>query len=293
MRHAILALATALLPAAALADGHTLQNSRLTLLFGSSTTGYTTKDADRVDAITWIDSAGTAVANYITQANPACSDPTEFFGQAYGNGGSSRPYAVIGGVIGKWSGKGASSGKTSIKNPTACSSQLDALTTTSYTLSNKAALADTLEIARTLKFTGAAATGDMRAYVVRTPLQNYPSTIYLDKSGALQTASAGNCGGNCVITDWNGKWMAQDSGTGTGIAIFRKPNAKYPAEITVDSDGASSSNASAITLIQPAKGWAGLKVTETEYLCFYDATSWTASAQKAGKPPVGCTGVPH
>jgi hypothetical protein len=42
----------------------------------------------------------------------------------------------------------------------------------------------------------------------------------------------------------------------------------------------------------PLNGWRG-KVTETEYLCFYDAQSWTAADQGAGKPPAGCTGVPH
>jgi hypothetical protein len=287
------ALALGMAPASALADGHSLQNSRLTFLFGSSSTGYTTDNADRVDAITWINSAGTPVANYITQAAPACNDPTEFFGEAYGNGNNSLPFAVIRGDMSKWSGSGASKGKTAVKSLTACGVSLDASTTSRYTLSAKSGLVNALEVARTFSFVASASAGDMRAYVARVPLQNYPTVVYLDGSGTLQTVSASGCGFNCVITDWNGKWMAEDSGTGQGIAIFRKPNAAFPAEITVDWDDDSYSNASAITLIQPAGGWSGLTVHETEYLCFYDATSWTAAQRAAGVPPAGCSEVPH
>jgi hypothetical protein len=293
MRTAILIMAAGLMPAAAWADGHTLQNHRLLFLFGSTSTGYSTADADRVDNITWVNSAGTVVENYITQADPACNDPVEFFGEAYGNGANAVPYAVIRGVTSTWTGTSATRGRTSITSLSACGASLDTTTKSTYVLSNNRTLVNTLKITRSFKFVRAASMGDFRPYVVRVPLGNYPYTIYPDSTGAVQTVSAGSCGFDCIVTDWNGKWMADDSGTGQGVAIFRAANAAYPAELTIDWDEDSHSNVSAITLIQPTAGWSRKSVTETEYLCFYDATSWTASQRAAGVPPTGCEGVPH
>lgn len=293
MRIPILILVAGLAPATAWADGHTLHNHRLLFLFGSTSTGYSTADADRVDNITWIDSAGTTVANYITQAVPECNDPLEFFGEAYGSGANAVPYAVIRGVTSTWTGTSATKGRTAIKSLSACGATLDTTTKSAYTLSNNRKLVNALKVTRSFTFTATASMGDFRPYVVRIPLGNYPNTIYPDSTGAIQTVSASNCGFDCVITDWNGKWIADDSGSGQGIAIFRQPNAAYPAKITVDSDSDSNSNVSAITLIQPSAGWSGQTVTETEYLCFYDATSWTAAQRAAGVPPTGCAGVPH
>jgi hypothetical protein len=293
MRSSILILVAGLAPAAAWADGHTLHNHRLLFLFGSTSTGASTADADRIDNITWVDSAGTTVANYIAQAVIQCDDYLEYFGEAYGNGSNAVPYAVIQGVTGTWTGASPTKGRTAIKSLSACGASLDTTTKSTYTLSNDRKLVNTLKITRNFKFIKAASMGDFRPYVVRIPLGNYPDTIYPDSTGAVQTVSAGTCNYGCVVTDWNGKWMADDSGTGQGIAIFREPNAASPAELTIDWDGYSESNVSAITLIQPAAGWSGKSVTETQYLCFYDATSWTAAQRAAGTPPTGCAGVPH
>jgi len=293
MRCVIFILTASLATSHAWADGHTLHNSRLTFLFGSTTTGYLTADADRVDAITWVNSAGVAVANFITQAVPECGDPLEFFGEAYGNAGGSRPYAVVRGVASNWTGTGASKGTTSIKALTACGASLDATTKSSYELFTDKNLVNALKITRSFSFITGASSGDMRVYLARVPLANYPMVVYPDSTNAVQSVTTNDCGLNCVITDWNGKWMAEDTGAGQGIAIFRKPNAAFPAEITIDYDSDSASNASAITLITPAAGWSGIKVSETEYLCFYDATSWTAAHREAGVPPTGCGGVPH
>jgi hypothetical protein len=277
---------------AAFASGHTLQNSRLAFLFGSANNGYTTSDADRVDGITWIDSAGKPVANFIAQANPECNDPLEYFGEAYGNGDASRPYAVIHGVASNWSGASATAGTTKITSLTACSLSLDAKTTTEYSLSASPGLVNALKVTRIFTFVAKANGGNLRAYLARVPLATYPMIVYPDSANVVHSVSTTGCGFNCEVTNWNGKWMAEDTGSGQGIAIFRKTADAAPAEITIDYDSDSASNASAITLIQPAAGWAG-KVTETEYLCFYDATSWPVAKRAAGTPPIGCTGVPH
>ncbi len=132
----------------------------------------------------------------------------------------------------------------------------------------------------------------MRAYVPRLPLGTYPTTLAPNAAGVVQSYDVSQCPLNCTITDWNGKWMADDDGNGNGVVLFRSPKTNPPAQLTIDWDGSSFSNNSAITLTMPSAGWSGT-VSETEYMCFYDATSWPAKARKRGLPPIGCKGVPH
>jgi hypothetical protein len=73
--------------------------------------------------------------------------------------------------------------------------------------------------------------------------------------------------------------------------MFRDPSTNPPAQLTVDWDGSSSSNNSAITLTMPTDGWEGT-VSETEVMCFYDAKSWPAAKRDAGKLPQGCANAP-
>jgi hypothetical protein len=164
---------------ASAASGHTLQNTRLVILFGSNTNGYSATDADRVDAISWINSAGTAVTNLVTSGGALhCGDPQEFFGEAYGDNGDigvPRPNAVIGGVISKWTGKLPIKGATAIKSLTTCDSTLDATTSSHYALSTEANLINTLKVTRTFTFSANPSNGNLRAYVPRLPLAfNYP-----------------------------------------------------------------------------------------------------------------------
>jgi hypothetical protein len=281
---------------AALADGHTLHNARLSILFGSSSTGYTTNDADRVDAISWLNSAGAPVTNYVAVGGPThCGDPQEFFGEAYGDSGDTGvplPNIVIGGVTSTWIGTGARKGTTAIKSLTSCDETLDAKTATHYALPAGATLVNALMVARTFKFAPHPAAGNLRAYVARLRLGIYPSVLAPNAAGVVQTYAAANCPLNCTVSDWNGKWMADDDGNGNGVAIFRDPATNPPAQLTVDWDGYSSSNNTAITLTMPTGGFHGT-LTETEYLCFYDATSWPLKARNKGTPPKGCAGVPH
>jgi hypothetical protein len=281
------------------ADGHTLQNSRLTIVFGSSANGYTTNDADRVDAITWVNSAGTSFAYFVAAGGPLhCGDPQEFFGEAYGDYGVSGdigvpiPLAVVPGVTSTWTGTSATQGMTAIRSLASCDSTLDAKTRTTYTLSARPALVNSLKITRSFAFAKKPSAGNLRAYVARLSLGIYPVVLAPNAAGVVQTYSVIACPLNCTETDWNGKWMADDDGHGNGMAIFRSATTNPSAQLTIDYDGYSDSNNTAVTLIMPTAGWSGT-VTETEYLCFYDATSWPAAAQKNGRPPAGCTGVPH
>jgi hypothetical protein len=71
------------------------------------------------------------------------------------------------------------------------------------------------------------------------------------------------------------------------MVVFRDSSSTSPALLAVNSDSASNSNLTSIVLIQPGAGWQA-PVTETEWLCFYDPTTWTAAQQLAGTLPTGC-----
>jgi len=55
----------------------------------------------------------------------------------------------------------------------------------------------------------------------------------------------------------------------------------------MDNDGGGDSNATSISLVEPAGGWTGT-ITETQWLCFYDRKTWPAASQAAGELPKGC-----
>jgi len=72
--------------------------------------------------------------------------------------------------------------------------------------------------------------------------------------------------------------------------VLRATTDKPGAELEIDVDGLSGSNNTAIDLPQPAGGWTA-SITEVEYLCFYDTTTWPLSHRQAGKAvtlPAGC-----
>jgi hypothetical protein len=146
-----------------------------------------------------------------------------------------------------------------------------------------------MKIKRTFDFAGTALdnTNNLRAYVPRVSVSTYYEVIYPDSTGALQSINAGDCSTACEISNWNGKWFADDDGNGNGIVLIRDPSSTWPAEIAVDNDSDSASNLTSILLMRPEGGWSG-KLAETEYLCVYDSTSWPAANRANGELPTGC-----
>jgi hypothetical protein len=60
-----------------------------------------------------------------------------------------------------------------------------------------------------------------------------------------------------------------------------------PVQFTVNNDASSGSNLSSFVLVQPSGGWKA-PVTEIEYLCFADLTSWPQTMRDAATLPAGC-----
>src|SRR6201999_93081 len=152
---------------------------------------------------------------------------------------------------------------------------------TAYSLSASTRFQNMLTIKRAFNFSPGASsqTESLRAYTPRVGYNPYTNVIYRDSTGTLKTVPIVNCPSaktvNCEISDWSGKWFADDDGHGNGVMMIRGKASTAPAEIAMDYDSFSQSNVTSILLVKPAAGWSG-KLTEIEYLCFYDATSWTA-----------------
>ena len=275
----------------AFAAGHVLDNGRVHVVFADPASGYSTADSNRVDSISWTDPGGVSTANLVANGGPLhCNDPQEFFGQAYGDESDAHPFLVYGGNIASWRGPSGptSTGKTKVKTSVVCDAPPDGGTATTYTLAKTVDHINQLTVLRSFTFDKVSNTSDLRVYVPRLPMSQYPSVMWPNAAGAVQTEDVGNCGFNCVVTDWNGTWMAEQTAAGQGLMIIRDPAKGHPALLVFDYDSYSSSNNSAVALKLPAGGWSG-RYVEKENLCFYDQTTWSAARQAAGKLPIGCS----
>jgi hypothetical protein len=278
-------LACLALSSAGPAMANQLANSRITVEL--DTGGSTT--ADRVDSLVWIDSQGVATPNLaVSGGGPYCGDPLEFFGQSYGDVDGGGLYLVIAGSSAKWTQRTGASGTSKTTGMDSCATVVGK-TTTSYSLGSGAAVQNMMKIKRTFDFDASAQsnTNNLRAYVPRVSVSIYYDVIYPDSTGALQSFNVDECSSACEISDWNGKWVADDDGNGNGIVLIRDPSSTWPAEIAADNDSDSESNLTSILLMRPEAGWSG-KLAETEYLCVYDATSWPAANRANGELPEGC-----
>ncbi len=181
----------------------------------------------------------------------------EFFGQAYGDEGDAHPFLVFSGNTTPWHGVfgNAQAGKRSVNVSAVCTFTADGGTATTYTLSTKAAAINQMTVQRTFAFSKVSDTSDLRVYAPRLPLSQYAAVLWPNAAGAIQTGDAGNCGSNCIVTDWNGTWFAEQTSAGQGLMIIRNPSKGKPALLVFDNDSDLASNNSAVALKLPNGGW--------------------------------------
>jgi hypothetical protein len=272
---------------------NSLANSRLNITLDQGEKWL--RDNDRVDSLTWVNSSGVTTANLVANAvyGPfTCGDPVEFFGQADGYPvQAGPPLMVVAGEISSAESMDASMerinthGRACRKSPA-----LSAATRTVYTLGTTPRDINSVRIVRDFQFgptTPVFRQSGLRPYMARVPLSSYPIVKLPNSAGDIVEYNVNKCADDCTVTDWNGTWLADDDGKGNGVAIIRSASSLNPAFIVLDNDSYSASNVSSLVLAQPQGGWTA-PVEETEYLCVYDAISWPAHKQKAGKLPAGC-----
>jgi hypothetical protein len=263
---------------------------------GRITIEFDGTDAERVTTLKWTNSAATLTANLAASGGPAhCTDPQEFFGQSYGAPEGALPDPVVGGHLASLVQCGADATITSAEIGCEPAGQAQLPVTTQYHFYT-GTRASEMRVTRTFGFGAStqpyAGTTGLRPYVARVPVGALPNVIYPNQAGtAVTSAVASSCGGDCIVptgASWNGKWFADvDPTSGLALIVVRDPSLTSAVDLTVNTDASSGSNLASFVLVQPAAGWKA-PVTEIEYLCFADLTSWPQTARDAAQLPAGC-----
>jgi|GEM_PF-2172774 len=249
-------------------------------------------DVEQLHALTW---AGMPSLALVAEGGTtACGDAAETWGQSYAD---PAPFATMAGAgsRGLWQDAGGDAVRIDSQITAAgCDGYEGNLPVrTTYRFFDGGPQADEIAMTRTLGFGPEPADftqRHLRPYVPRLPSATF-GQVLAPVAGALSAVDVAGCPGACVVSGWDGTWFAQHdpAGGGRGLLVLRDPAtvAAGPARLLVDNDAASASNDSSADLLPPPGGWAA-PVTETEYLCFYDASTWPAAERAALRPPAWC-----
>jgi len=263
---------------------------------GRITIAFDVVDPERITNLQWTSSSATLTANVTAAGGPQhCTDPQEFFGQSYGAPEGTLPDPVVGGHLATFLQCGADATVTSaaIGCEPAGAAQLPV--TTRYQFYNDARASE-LRVTRTLGFDTStpvyAGTTGIRAYVPRVSIALLPNVMHPNQAGtAVISGASSGCGGDCITpmgASWNGKWFADfNPASGLALIVLRDPALTSAVDLTVNTDSASGSNLTSFVLVQPVSGWTA-PVTETEYLCFADLTTWPQAQRDSAQLPAGC-----
>ena len=153
-------------------------------------------------------------------------------------------------------------------------------------------------VARQFLFQGGGFNQDFRPYIPRLDYNlGFTEVLYPTQMNTLAAQNISGCPTGCTgphpepyalplspLWDATQGWFAMHNpATGQGVVIRRKSTSPIEAQLWVDQDFGSHSNASSFLLRSPSGGFQGL-LTETETFCFYDSSLWTPSLT----PPPGC-----
>ncbi|HEX2590686.1 MAG TPA: hypothetical protein VHL34_04295, partial [Rhizomicrobium sp.] len=228
------AAAFALLASALPAQAHhaELTNGRITMILADDSAGLNRSTRDRVDSLIWVDSTGTPSPNLVAPGGPIqCGDPSEFFGQAYGETDSTEMHMVWQGSTGTWTEDANGMSATSVTKGKSNCTPLSGTTTTLYNLSTGAKHINAVKITRTFVFNKHAesVSADLRAYAPRLPLATYSKVLAPDVSGVVQTYDPHTCPVGCPIANWSNAWFADEDANGRGMLVIRDKSSTAPA----------------------------------------------------------------
>jgi hypothetical protein len=271
---------------------HTVITTKFAIQFGNKTTNPP-NDPERIDSLTWKNSQGVVSGNLATRGGSSCGDSREYSGQSYGSTEGQTPFLVVGGSTGTFTSPAAGQVTIKTNTTTTCGSHIPV--TTTYTFFGPGTHVNEIKVARTIPFGthhfANPSQEGLRVYVPRIPEGTYNQVLFPNPSHKLVVGALCD---NCAplgSSAWAGGWFADNSSaTNSGMLVLRATTDKPGAELEIDVDGFSASNNTAIDLPQPSGGWKA-NITETEFLCFYDTTTWPLSHRQPGKAvtlPAGC-----
>ena len=156
------------------------------------------------------------------------------------------------------------------------------------------AKASQMRVTRTIGFNANTPTftnTGLRVWQPRVVLGTWKNVIYPNAAGtAVTTKAALSCPGDCILpmdVNWNGQWFADLADDGHAIIVRRDPSMTSPVSLTVNYDSYSTANLASFIVLQPQGGWKA-PITEVEYLCFADLTSWPQTERDAAALPTWC-----
>ncbi len=264
----------------------TVSTSRLAFEFGDGA-----GNVERLDSVRWRDSGGVLGANLALNSGPGCvgGDAADGWGRADSLFGMPGP--VGSGTTGTWAPRAGRTVQIDSSRPTLCTGDTTVTPVrTRYTFFDTGAAASKVRVERRFSFSAGTPNYDnspsFRAYVPELPLNPYAQVVHPNDLGDhLITEQSLNAPD--TTSNWNGTWLAlNDPNTNRGVLILRDPATPNPARIALENNG--QANASSVDLLRPGGGWKA-PVTETEYLCFYDAASWPVSQRAPTTLPSGCS----
>jgi len=247
---------------------------------------FSPTNPEEISSISWNGSP-----NLTNTGQTACGDPLEYFGNAWAarDDVTVEPFvSVVGwGQTGTFGSRGRSRVVIDSVSDSAsgCFGAADVPVETSYHFWDHGPAVNRIQVQRKFDFRGAPFAPDLRAYIPRLyPHGSYTTVYHPDSSGTtLLTELSADCELGCRVSDWDNSWFAVHSPTTGQGMIVRHAASAYDVELWVDQDGASETSATGVVLIAPPGGFTG-RVSETEFLCFYDSSTWTPSLTL----PPGC-----
>ena len=284
----------------------TVTASRLSMTFGAV-------GPDVVKEVKWTDSLGVQGANLAADSGEAtCAtkqlgEPANFSGESYGTDRAPSRRLVYGGSEGSWTVPAANQVQTSSDDPAACLGSAVPVSTT-YTYYDEGAAANEIVVQRTWRFDlvmnpQIGKSTALRAYVPQLPLAQYGQVLF-PSGGRLVDFNASQCSNVVCLQALSAGWFAIDDETpgdadaGSGVIVLRDASDSASAQLAIEALENPSpahaepvANQSSIALPIPATGLTSA-LSETEYLCFYDATSWPQAQREALQLPAGCGPVP-
>jgi hypothetical protein len=281
------------------AQGIVLSGGTIQLDFADPQFGFETANLDRLDEVVWSGGRGQlATTNFVVESgdSPGASDPQNFFGESLGVPTSQTDLPADPFVI--YKGYASVASHQTATNLTTTTTGLDfrgnatnvPTASTSYTVypaddPNQ----NEFRVSRTINFTSSTplyASSGVRVYMPYVS-NIFFIVIYPSTDGSIKQVETSKCI-VCVIPDWNGQWFADDDDGDGGIMVIRDPSSTAPAQLVIDTEDETLNNLTSIALLQPTDGFKA-PVTETEWVCFYDGSTWSYADQRAGNLPQGCS----
>jgi hypothetical protein len=277
-------------------------------------------DTEAIISINWRGGQNLTSTEAVGNCNPFAPGAVEYFGDTYAppdpqsggfvlvGGGTTTPPGTT-----AWSGQILSSGTAEVtinSSSTGCppsSAGINVKTTYNF-FNPDDPNTNWFGVQRAFDFTPTTFAHDFRPYMPRLSLsEGFTQVLYPTTSGSLATLSVYNCPIGCtgpigapgaapLNPPWDATqgWFAiHNPGDLQGVVVKRDPSNDpqgnaIAAQLWVDNDGGSDTNASSFLLMSPTGGFTAGLVTEVERLCFYDSTIWTPSLT----PPAACSNSP-